>query len=79
MNPRRVFTLMELLVVIAIIAVLAALLLPAASSAKVKAQRTLCMNNLKQINLGFYSFAFFYDPPAAMITGGVEIDVSFES
>jgi prepilin-type N-terminal cleavage/methylation domain-containing protein len=45
------FTLVELLVVIAIIAILAALLLAALSSAKNKAKRTICMNNLRQINL----------------------------
>jgi prepilin-type N-terminal cleavage/methylation domain-containing protein len=54
-NPA--FTLIELLVVIAIIAILAAMLLPALSKAKQKAQQMTCMNQLKQLMLGWHMYA----------------------
>src|SRR2546421_13043010 len=56
-NEKRAFTMIELLMTIALIGILAALLLTAVSSVKLRAQRIHCLNNVKQLALGSFMYA----------------------
>jgi prepilin-type N-terminal cleavage/methylation domain-containing protein len=55
------FTLIELLVVIAIIALLLAILIPAARMARELGQRAVCLSNLRQLTMAWISYADDHD------------------
>jgi prepilin-type N-terminal cleavage/methylation domain-containing protein len=71
-NSKRAFTLIELLVVIAIIAILAALLLPALATAKLRAQNAQCISQLHQCSVAMnlylpdYDEKFFHSHPSVL-------------
>lgn len=77
--PARRFTLIELLVVVAIISILAALLLPALSTAREKTRRIQCLNNQRTIYTQAVLVADDNDgllPPGSQINGGAAVNVS---
>lgn len=57
MRHRHAFTLIELLVVVSIVALLIAILLPALQKARFHARHTICASNLKQMTIGFNTYA----------------------
>ncbi|MBN1864635.1 MAG: type II secretion system protein [Victivallales bacterium] len=60
-KKNKAFTLIELLVVVGVIAILLALTFPALSYVKNLAKQSFCLNNMKQLALGFNLYANEYD------------------
>lgn len=69
-NSRKGFTLIELLVVIAIIAILAAILFPVFAQAREKARQITCVNNVKQIMIGYLQYQQDYDEASPIAFNG---------
>ena len=67
------FTLIELLVVIAIIAILAAILFPVFARARMKAQQTTCLSNIKELSLSVLMYVSDFDEmfPASWSTSPI--------
>jgi len=78
MKHRTAFTLIELLVVIAIIGILAALLLPVLRAAKNRGQATCCLNNVRQLQLGWLLYADNQNDRLPFNIGGPDAGKSVE-